>query len=165
MKYLTTIDDKTYVIEIHSEGEITLNGKPLSVDFLPIGGSPIISLLLEGQSYEAHVNPTDNGWEVFLLGQRYLVAVEDERQRQLREVSSAQAVHREIFHLIAPMPGLIVAIPIEEGAKVKRGSNLVVLESMKMQNELKAPRDGVVTSIRVKPGDNVDQEQVLVVLE
>ena len=63
------------------------------------------------------------------------------------------------------MPGLIVAIPIEEGEKVTRGSNLVVLESMKMQNELKAPRDGEVTAIRVQTGDNVDQEQVLVVLE
>lgn len=165
MKYIATIDDKTYEIEINSEREIALNGKPFSVDFLPIDGPPIISLLLEGQSYEAHVNPTDVGWEVFLLGQRYLVAVEDERQRQLREVSSAQVVRRETFHLKAPMPGLIVAIPIEEGEQVKRGSNLVVLESMKMQNELKAPRDGEVTVIRVKPGDNVDQEQVLVVLE
>ncbi|HEY48066.1 MAG: hypothetical protein AMJ88_15800 [Anaerolineae bacterium SM23_ 63] len=165
MKYIATIDDKTYEIEINSEHEISLDGKSLSVDFLPIGGPPIISLLLEGSSYEAHVNPTDVGWEVFLLGQRYLVVVEDERQRQLREVSIAQAVHRETFHLKAPMPGMIVTIPIEEGEKVKRGTNLVVLESMKMQNELKAPRDGEVTAIRVKPGDNVDQEQVLVVLE
>jgi len=165
VKYFATIDDKIYEIEINSEREITLNGKLLPVDFLPIDGPPIISLLLEGQSYEAHVNPTDIGWEVFLLGQRYLVGVEDERQRQLREVSSAQVVHRETFHLKAPMPGLIVAIPIEEGEQVKRGSNLVVLESMKMQNELKAPRDGEVTGIRVKPGDNVDQEQILVVLE
>ncbi|UCF60074.1 MAG: biotin/lipoyl-binding protein [Anaerolineaceae bacterium] len=165
MKYVATIDDKTYEIEINNDREITLNGKPFSIDFLTIGGPPIISLLLEGRSYEAHVNSTDVGWEVFLRGQRYLVAVEDERQRQLREVSSAQALHRETFHLKAPMPGLIVAIPIEEGEQVKRGANLVVLESMKMQNELKAPRDGEVTAIRVKPGDNVDQEQVLVVLE
>jgi biotin carboxyl carrier protein len=165
MKYIATIDDKTYEIEINSDREITLNGKTFSVDFLPIDGPPIISLLLEGQSYEAHVNPIDVGWEVFLLGERYLVAVEDERQRRLREVSSAQAVLRETFHLKAPMPGLIVAIPIEEGEKVKRGSNLVVLESMKMQNELKAPRDGEVTAIRVNPGDNVDQAQILLVLE
>ncbi len=165
MKYIATIDNENYEIEINSEHGITLNGEPFTVDFLTIDGPPIISLLLEGKSYEAHVNPTDVGWEVFLLGQRYLVTVEDERQRQLREISGAQVVHRETFHLKAPMPGLIVAIPIEEGEKVKRGSNLVVLESMKMQNELKAPRDGEVTAIRVKPGDNVDQEQVLVILE
>jgi biotin carboxyl carrier protein len=165
MKYIATINDKTYEIEINSEREITLDGKTMSVDFFPIKGPAIISLLLEGQSYEARVNPTDVGWEIFLLGQRYLVAVEDERQRELREISSTHAVHRETFHLKAPMPGLIVAVPIEEGERVKRGTNLVVLESMKMQNELKAPRDGEVTAIRIKPGDNVDQEQVLVVLE
>jgi biotin carboxyl carrier protein len=165
MKYIATIEDTAYEIQINSEREITVDGKPFSVDFLPIDGPPIISLLLEGHSYEAIVNPTDVGWEVFLLGERYLVAVEDERQRQLREVSSAHAVHRETFHLKAPMPGLIVAIPIEEGEKVTRGSNLVVLESMKMQNELKAPRDGEVTAIRVQPGDNVDQGQVLAILE
>jgi biotin carboxyl carrier protein len=165
VKYITTIDDKTYVIEINSEREITLDGKPFSIDFLPIASPSIISLLLDGRSYEAHVNPTDAGWEVFLHGQRYLVTVEDERQRRLREVSSLQAAHRETFQLKAPMPGLIVSVPIKEGEQVERGANLVVLESMKMQNELKAPRDGEVTAIRIKPGDNVDQEQVLVVLE
>jgi biotin carboxyl carrier protein len=165
MKYIATIDDKSYQIEVNSDREITLDGKSFSVDFLPIASPSIISLLLDGQSYEAHVNPTDAGWEVFLLGQRYLVTVEDERQQRLREVSSVQAAHREAFQLKAPMPGLIVAVSIKEGDQVEQGANLVVLESMKMQNELKAPRDGEVIGVRVKPGDNVDQEQVLVILD
>jgi len=62
------------------------------------------------------------------------------------------------------MPGLIVAVPVEEGQQVDKGDNLVILESMKMQNEIKAPREGKVTGVRVNPGDNVDQNQVLVVI-
>jgi biotin carboxyl carrier protein len=63
--------------------------------------------------------------------------------------------------LRAPMPGLIVAVPVEDGQKVSRGDVLVILESMKMQNELKAPRDGVVGRIRVHAGDSVEQKKTL----
>jgi 3-methylcrotonyl-CoA carboxylase alpha subunit len=62
------------------------------------------------------------------------------------------------------MPGLIVAVPVAEGETVSRGQNLVILESMKMQNELRSPRDGVVHHIRAKPGERVEQNQVLVTL-
>ena len=59
------------------------------------------------------------------------------------------------------MPGLVVAIPIAEGQEVQKGQVLVILESMKMQNELKSPRDGVVSHIKVKAGESVEQKQVL----
>jgi biotin carboxyl carrier protein len=62
------------------------------------------------------------------------------------------------------MPGMVVAIPVEQGQEVASGDNVIILESMKMQNELKAPRDGVISGLRVKPGDNVDQNQVLLIL-
>jgi biotin carboxyl carrier protein len=68
------------------------------------------------------------------------------------------------YHLKAPMPGMVVAVPVEEGQKVERGADLVILESMKMQNELKAPREGTVTHVRVRPGDRVDQNQILISL-
>ena len=59
------------------------------------------------------------------------------------------------------MPGLVVAIPVEEGQEVKKGQVLVILESMKMQNELKAPRDGVVERIKVRAGESVEQKQTI----
>jgi biotin carboxyl carrier protein len=65
------------------------------------------------------------------------------------------------FLLKSPMPGLVVAIPVEEGQEVKKGQVLLILESMKMQNELKAPRDGVVHRIKVKTGETVEQRQTL----
>jgi biotin carboxyl carrier protein len=68
------------------------------------------------------------------------------------------------IQLKAPMPGLIISIPVKEGQEVGKGDTLIVLESMKMQNELKAPREAIVTGIRVKTGDNVDHNQILILL-
>jgi biotin carboxyl carrier protein len=59
------------------------------------------------------------------------------------------------------MPGLVIAIPVVEGQEVKKGQVLLILESMKMQNELKSPRDGKISRIRVKPGESVEQKQAL----
>jgi biotin carboxyl carrier protein len=64
----------------------------------------------------------------------------------------------------APMPGLVIAVPIAVGEQVEKGQNLVILESMKMQNELKAPRSGLVNRILIEKGDNVEQNQILLVL-
>jgi propionyl-CoA carboxylase alpha chain len=63
------------------------------------------------------------------------------------------------------MPGLVVAIPVEEGQEVKKGQVLVILESMKMQNELKSPRDGRVHRIKAKAGESVEQKQTLLSLQ
>jgi biotin carboxyl carrier protein len=63
------------------------------------------------------------------------------------------------------MPGLVVQVPVERGQSVAKGDILVVLESMKMQNELRCPRDGVVSRVRIEVGDNVERKQTLVDVE
>ena len=93
-----------------------------------------------------------------------MVDVEDERQRRLRETASLELDLEGEYTLSAPMPGMVVAVPVEVGQSVAKGDNLIILESMKMQNELKAPRDGEVSGIRVGPGDSVDQNQPLLTL-
>ena len=109
MKYVTTIDNQSYEIEILTKNEITADGERYTVDFQPVVGPPVVSLIIDDQSYEAYVNPTEAGLEVLLRGQRYLVNVEDERQRLLREVSGTKAIRRAEIQLKSPMPGLIVA--------------------------------------------------------
>ena len=164
MKYIATIEDQQFEIEINTDHELIADGNRLSVDFQSVAGRPVYSLLLDGRSYEAYVYPTDSGLEVLLQGQLYLVRIEDERQRRLRQASGTQTLQSGEFHLKAPMPGLVISVPIEEGQSIDKGQNLIVLESMKMQNKLKAPRDGVVSRLRVKPGDNVENNQVLLIL-
>ena len=87
--------------------------------------------------------------------------VEDEREKRLRAAAGGGVAETGEYHLRAPMPGLVVAVPIAEGQEVKKGQVILILESMKMQNELKAPRDGIMGRIRVKAGESVEQKQTL----
>jgi biotin carboxyl carrier protein len=94
----------------------------------------------------------------------YQASVLDERARRLTQAGGGAGAHSGEATIKAPMPGLIVAVPASEGQAVKKGQTLVVLESMKMENELKAPRDGTVASVKVVPRQNVEQHQPLVIL-
>jgi len=98
---------------------------------------------------------------VLLLGRQYPVKVEDAREKRLRAAAGGAPQGSGEFQLKAPMPGLVVAIPIEENQEVEKGQVLLVLESMKMQNELRSPRAGKILRVKVKAGESVEQRQVL----
>jgi biotin carboxyl carrier protein len=164
MKYIATIGERQIEVELISDQQLIVNGEQVQVDFQSVANQPIFSLLLDGKSYEASIFPSDAGYQVLFLGQLFNVIVEDERQRRLRQTSGGPTVTGGEIQLRAPMPGMIVDVPVEEGQQVAAGDNLVILESMKMQNELKSPREGVVSRVRVKAGDNVDQNQVMIIL-
>jgi len=163
MKYATTINDKTYVIEINDDRRVFVDGVEYAVDFESVDGQPVYSLLLDGRSYEAYVYEAEDndGWQVLMSGDLYTVQVQDEREKRLRAQAAGVAAPSGDFNLKAPMPGLIVAVPVAEGQVVRKGDILVVLESMKMQNELKSPTDGTVQRVRAKTGESVEHNQVL----
>lgn len=165
MKYITTVNDQAHTIEINAEHRVTVDGVEYEVDLVRIGQQPVYTLLLNGQSYEAFIYAADeaDAWNVLLHGVLFNVLVEDEREKRLRAAGGVTAGGGSgEFNLKAPMPGLVVAVPVAEGQAVAKGDNLIILESMKMQNELKAPRAGTVSRIKVKPGDSVEHHQVLV---
>jgi biotin carboxyl carrier protein len=164
MKYIANTNGQSFEIEIRPNNQLLINGEPVQADFQSVGDQPVYTLLLDGESFEALVYPSENGVQVLVHGRLFDFTVEDERQRRLRQSSGGAALQSGEYQLKAPMPGLIVAIPVEEGQEIQSGDDLIILESMKMQNELKAPRDGTVSRIRVKAGDNVDQNQVLLTL-
>ncbi len=161
MKYITSINGREYRIEIVDEHHILIDGRTQHVDFVSISGQPIYSLILDGRSYESFVYETEEGWQVLMRGRQYVMTVEDEREKRLRMAGGRGAAESNEFHLKAPMPGLVVSVPVQEGQAVTKGQVLVILESMKMQNELKSPRAGTVVRVRVKPGDTVEQRQTL----
>jgi len=142
----------------------------LAVDFYATNGQPVYSLLLAGRSYEAIVeispHSADNSeWHVLLNGDLYNVHVMDEREKRLQEMGGGgHSGSGGESGLSAPMPGLIATVNVQAGQTVEKGQILVVLEAMKMQNELKATKAGVVHTVRVKPGDSVQQNQLLVVI-
>ena len=165
MKYITTIDDKEFLVEIIDDRHVAIDGKVVEVDFESVETQPVFSLIVDGKSYEAYVYQGEEGLEVLIKGQLYHSNVEDERERRLRAASSGSVVESGPFHLKAPMPGLVVAVSVAQGQEVKKGEVLLILESMKMQNELKSPRDGIVDRIQVEAGDSVEQRQKLLSVE
>jgi biotin carboxyl carrier protein len=164
MKYITNIEGHEYTIEIIDETQVRVNGELYRVDFDSICEQPVYSLLLDGSSFEAYVYPKDDEYQVLLRGRSYLLRVEDESERLLRKALQEEGGQTSEFTLKAPMPGLIVAVPVAEDQPVQKGDVLVILESMKMQNELKAPRAGTVARLKVQPGQSVEQHQVLLTL-
>jgi len=161
MKYITTIGNKEFLVEILDEHHVSINGKTYEVDFDSVSGQPVYSLIADGKSHEAYVRESDDEWQVLLRGRLFPVKVEDEREKRLRAAAGGGVAETGEFHLKAPMPGLVVAVPVTEGQEVKKGDVLLILESMKMQNELKSPRDGTVNRIKVKTGESVEQKQAL----
>jgi biotin carboxyl carrier protein len=161
MKYITTVNGHEYTIEILDEAHLSLDGVVYELDFERVGNQPVYSLVLGGQSFEAHVYTDEEQWQVLLRGDMYRAVVEDEREYRLRSQLEGGPAERGEFHLKAPMPGLVIAIPVGEGQPVEKGDVLLILESMKMQNELKAPRAGKVSRVRVAPGERVEQKQTL----
>lgn len=167
MKYITTIDETQYEVEILSPRQVSINGTVYEVDFKSVSGQPIYSLLVDGKSYQAHVysGEEDDELQVLLRGVLHSTKVEDEREKRLRAAAGGSAADGGEFVLKAPMPGLIVKVAVNEGDEVKKGDVLVILESMKMQNELKSPRDGKVSRVQVKAGDSVEQRTNMVSIE
>jgi len=171
MKYATTVGDKTYTIEINDDHHLVIDsgeGQPprtYTFDLGSASGQTLYSLLIDNQSFEAFVNAVEDSADevqVLLRGHLYDVKVVDERAARLAKSAGGAAAVTGDFNLKAPMPGIVVAVPVNEGQEIKKGDILVILESMKMQNELKSPRDGRVARVKTKPGDNVEQNQALV---
>ncbi len=162
MKYVTTVEDQEYAIEIiEDEDAILVDGVRYQYDFAAVGDQPVFTLLLSGKSYEAYVYESAEGLKVLLQGTMYPATVIDEREQRLRSALGSQPSLGGEFYLKAPMPGLIVDVPVEEGQAVEKGQVLLILESMKMQNELKSPRKGIVSRLRVDVGDNVERKETL----
>ncbi len=165
MKYIAEIDGLEFPVEIIDREHVRFGEQILEVNLAAVSGQPLYSLLVNGKSYEAYVYPEEAGWQVLLFGHAYSIQVEDEREKRLRERMSGPASSEVEFILRAPMPGLIVAVTVQEGQQVAAGDTLIILESMKMQNELKSPRAGQVARLRAQVGATVDQGQILLIVE
>ena len=164
MKYQTLVNGQTFDIEINEDGRILVNGEVRAVDFRALRQGELYSMLLDHRSYEAVVDERDDLYHVLLAGDMYDVQVTDERSRRLASAFMAFGDTGGEVSIRAPMPGLIVRVPVSEGEPVSKGQTVAILESMKMENELKSPRDGMVHHIHTRAGENVEQNKVLVTI-
>lgn len=123
-------------------------------------------LFLGAEVHECRVNRRAASKEVFdvnIRGRSYEVTIVD--PKRLRSGQNSDRHQHGAVEIRAQMPGKVVRVQIEAGASVEKGTGIVVVEAMKMQNEMKSPREGVVVSINVKAGDTVNAGDVLAVIE
>ncbi len=183
MPYISTINDQAYTVTSGEEERhrtVTIDGQAYDIDWEQLaplaadakgqvanGGR--YSLLIDGKSFEVYArqvikpDSTENIYEIFLAGQRFEVHVEDERAKAL--AASIKSAHESGEASVrAPMPGLVLGIPLEAGAQVERGQTVAILEAMKMENDLASPINGTIKEVRVTKGQTVNQGDVLVIV-
>ncbi len=124
-----------------------------------------LSLLVGGEVVRGLIGRRDEGVTVVVGGRAVDAVVLDERAARLASAAAGGRPRASETSIRAPMPGLVVAVPVEPGQAVSKGETLVVLSAMKMQNELTAPADATVKEVLASAGQTVDQNQVLVRLE
>ncbi len=165
MKFIAFVAGQTVELELDGE-RVIVNGRTYSAVLGSLQGTPLRSLLLDGHPQSVTVEPLGRGrWLLTFAGDRWEVEVIDERTRHIRGLTSGGDHQRAAGVLKAPMPGLVVRVHARPGDRVAAGAGIVVLEAMKMENELKAPASAQVRSVRVAPGEAVEKGQVLVEFE
>jgi biotin carboxyl carrier protein len=161
--YVTTINGKKFEIDITKDGDIMVNGKKREVDFRALGPS-LYSIIMQNKSHELVIEEREGSYEVMLRGHLYTGEVLDERAQFLAAARGSAGAESGELSIKSPMPGLVVAIPVNEGDVVQQGQTVIILESMKMQNELKAPREGTVQRISAKAGESVERGKLLITI-
>lgn len=159
MKYVTIINGEQFEIHIQNDGSVLVNGEPRDVDFLHLSET-LYSMITNNRSVEVALEEKQGKYSILMEGRLFEGQVLDERALLMAARRGGLGTNSGEVH--SPMPGLIVAVPIEAGAEVKKGATVIILESMKMQNELKSPIDGVVQTVHVKPGQTVEKDTLLV---
>ena len=164
MRYVVSLGDREFGVEIRGDVAL-LDGGPGEARLESRAHSPVSHLLRDGETRQVVATYHDGSWSIQVAGRTWSAEVEDERTHQIRAMSAAGSApdHHRIVR--APMPGLVLRWVVEEGDVVKRGAGLVVLEAMKMENEIRAPDGGVVTNILVPAGTAVEKGASLVEID
>lgn len=162
MRYYVTIAGRTHEVEL-AESAVIVDGRRIDCDLAAVPGTETRHLLADGRSLllAARRGERPGDWELNVGGVRYEVSVEDERTRAIRSRVQAADAGRGPRPVRAPMPGLVVRVEVSAGDRVAAGQGVVIVEAMKMQNELKVEAAGIVSKVHVEAGRVVEKGTVL----
>jgi len=164
---VTVDNDRVFKITVDERDglyKLEMDGQSTTVDMTSIKDRSHLSLLIGNHSYEATIDRDGEFYLVFVCGEEFRVLVEDEKVKKL--VGTRRPHEDELdMSIHAPMPGIVASIDVSKGDAVKKGNCLLVLEAMKMRNEIKSLRDGVIKDILVQTGQTVAKGSVLLTYE
>ena len=159
--YRATVRDKAYSF-ILENSKISVNEAVHNAS-LEATGLDTYSLLLDNKSYDLHIHREQNGSYVVLVnGATILVDIKNKRDLLLEEFGIHDSEDSKEKEVRAPMPGLVLDILVTEGQEVQKGKGLLILEAMKMENEIKAPTDGTIKKIHVRPGSAISKNDIMI---
>lgn len=162
MRYFVTVDGRTFEVVLGAEGA-TVDGTTVTAHLAQVEGTEVRSLVLDGASFRILAQSHEAGhWDLHLRGRRFAVEAVDERTRTLREVTGTGRGPVGPRPIRAPMPGLVVKVEVAEGDRVEAGQGVVIMEAMKMENELRAEGPGIVARVHVSAGEAVEKDQILI---
>src|SRR5574341_1044112 len=121
-------------------------------------------MIIDGRSYEVALEKNGSCISVYFYNDTIRLELFDARKFRATELTKKSTPSGPL-KILAPMPGKIIKLTVAENSRVQEGDSLLIMEAMKMQNELKAPKSGVVKQVHVKEGEPVSSSQVLLVLE
>jgi biotin carboxyl carrier protein len=165
MVYEVMVDGKPHRLELERAAggwECRLDGQPVQLDGV-ITCPDVLSLLVDGHSYEIKREQTATDLHLWVGSTRFVVELRD--PRSLRSRQKAAGDEKGPRKIVAPMPGRVVRVLVAENSEVEAGQGIVVVEAMKMQNEIKTPKKGVVKKISTIPGAAVKSGDVLAIVE
>ncbi len=163
MRYTVTVGERRVAVEVEGD-RVRLNGRGIEARLVSIPRTPLRHLVFDGRARTLAMVRDADAWQVQLEGETWAVSVMDERTEQLEAMTGRQAKAVGGGVVKAPMPGLVLRLEVEVGQRVEAGAGVVVLEAMKMENEIRSTGAGVVKAIHVKPGDAVEKGVPLVEL-
>lgn len=162
MRYHVEVGGEDFEVERLDAG-LRMHGVVREAELTRLGEAEC-HLVLDGSGHRVFARRMEGGWRLTVRGRTFDVGVEDERARAIRLLADAGGGDTGPREIRAPMPGLIVRVLVARGERVAAGDGVVVIEAMKMENELRAGDAGIVDEVAVRAGDVVDREQVLVTL-
>lgn len=162
MKYVVTVNGRRHEILLDGE-EVEIAGRRYRAELRGVPGTPLKHLVFAGGSSVLVLEPDGAGeWLIQDRGERFEVEALDERTKHIRGLIGQGKGATSGGTIKAPMPGLVVRVLVEPGRAVTAGDPVVVLEAMKMENELKAPAAGTIEKVEVAVGQAVEKGAVLV---
>jgi acetyl/propionyl-CoA carboxylase alpha subunit len=163
MKYFVDLNGRREELEVDGES-VTIGGHTVLARVDEIEGTPVRLITIGSEVHRVVVRrgPSRGAYTLWVDGFRFGGEALDERTRAIRDITAESSKSTGPASLVAPMPGLIVRVSVSPGDAVQAGQGLVVMEAMKMENELRAPAAGTVKTVMVEPGKAVEKGAVLV---
>jgi biotin carboxyl carrier protein len=164
MLYDIIIDGKNYRLDLQRDGswQCRLDGRQVQMDAVLVRRD-VLSVLIEGKAYEIKRERTATDMHLWVGSARYAAELRDPRSFQNRK--GAAGAEKGPKKLLAPMPGKVVRVLLKESSVVEAGQGILVVEAMKMQNEIKSPKKGIVQRIVAGEGAAVNAGDVLAIVE